>query len=79
MEQYSKELNEADKLFGKGHYFKARINALKKELSEYDYIGVKIAQGVSTKEEYKNEIEYCEKLRQQIRKYESQLNDLEAN
>lgn len=79
MEEHLTEIEEADKIFGKGHYFNARINVLKQELAEYDYIGIKIAQGVATKEEYKNEIEYCEKLRQQIRKYESQLNDLEAN
>lgn len=30
MEQYLKEMKEADELFGKGHYFEARMNALKK-------------------------------------------------
>ena len=76
MEQYLKEMKEADELFGKGHYFEARMNALKKELSEYDYIGVKIAQGVSTKEEYADKIAYCESLRQQIREFEKELDEV---
>lgn len=76
MEEHLTEIEEADKLFGKGHYFKARINALKKELSEYDYIGVKIAQGVSTKEEYADKIAYCESLRQQIRELEKELDEV---
>lgn len=37
-------------------------------LSSYDYIGVKIAMGVATKEEYANEIEFTELLREKIRK-----------
>lgn len=76
MEYYSKEAKEADELFGKGHYFEARINALKKELSEYDYIGVKIAQGVSTKEEYADKIAYCESPCQQIRELEKGLDEV---
>lgn len=43
------------------------INDLKEELATYDYIGVKIATGVATKEEYSKEIAYCESLRNRIR------------
>lgn len=45
----------------------AIINDLKAELATYDYIGVKIATGVATKEEYSKEIAYCESLRNRIR------------
>lgn len=43
------------------------INRLKKELSEYDYIGIKIATGVATREQYASEIARAEALRQRIR------------
>ena len=49
----------------------AQIAELKAELAKYDYIGVKIAMGVATKEEYANEIAITEDLRQQIRALES--------
>ena len=50
-----------------------QINALKRELEKYDYIGVKIAMGVATKEEYADEIAYTEELRKQIRQLESEI------
>lgn len=59
MEEY---LNKQSKI--------VEIEALKQELSTYDYIGVKIAMGVATKEEYSNEIKYTEELRQKIRNLE---------
>ena len=49
------------------------IETLKEELAMYDYIGVKIAMGVATREEYKDKIEYTESLRIKIRKLESEL------
>lgn len=48
-----------------------KIEALKKELAEYDYIGTKIAMGVATAEQYADKIAYTEYLRQQIRELES--------
>ena len=50
-----------------------QINALKRELEKYDYIGVKIAMGVATKEEYADEIAHTEELREQIRQLESEI------
>ena len=50
-----------------------RINSLKRELEKYDYIGVKIAMGVATKEEYAKEIAYTETIREQIRQLESEI------
>lgn len=47
-----------------------RIAELKEELATYDYIGVKIATCVSTVDEYVNEINYAQSLRQQIRELE---------
>ncbi|WP_448901263.1 hypothetical protein [Eubacterium sp.] len=46
------------------------IQALKNELSTFDYIGVKIAMGVATKEDYADEIARTEQLRKNIRKLE---------
>lgn len=50
-----------------------QIQALKAELARYDYIGVKLAMGVATKEEYAEEIAHTEVLRQQIRALESEV------
>lgn len=44
-----------------------QINELKAKLRQYDYIGVKIATGCATKEEYAEEIAQCEQWRKQIR------------
>lgn len=50
-----------------------KINALKNELANYDYIGVKIAMGVATKEEYANQIAYTEQLRREINELERMI------
>lgn len=55
VEYTQKELNEME------------IDELKQELSTYNYIGVKIAMGVATKEEYADKIAYTEELRAKIR------------
>ena len=46
------------------------IQTLKAELANYDYIGVKIAMGVATTEEYQEKIAHTEKLRAKIRALE---------
>ncbi len=47
-----------------------QINALKSELATYDYIGIKIAMGVATQEEYADKIAYTQELRQRINELE---------
>ena len=49
------------------------IERLIAELSLYDYIGVKIATGVASIEEYADKIAYCETLRQKIRELEKEV------
>ena len=49
------------------------IEKLKRELATYDYIGVKISMGVSTREEYADKIAYTETLREKIRELENKL------
>lgn len=49
-----------------------QIQRLKEELAGYDYIGVKIAMGVATQEQYAKEIAYTETLRQSIRALEGE-------
>lgn len=48
----------------------AEIQMLKQELATYDYIGVKIAMGVATTDDYKEQIAHTEKLRAKIRELE---------
>lgn len=48
----------------------ADIQMLKQELANYDYIGVKIAMGVATTDDYKEQIAYTEELRAKIRALE---------
>lgn len=48
----------------------AEIQMLKQELANYDYIGVKIAMGVATIDDYKEQIDYTEELRAKIRALE---------
>lgn len=50
----------------------AEIQMLKQELANYDYIGVKIAMGVATIDDYKEQIAYTEKLRTKIRELEGE-------
>lgn len=44
-----------------------RIHILKQELAKWDYIGVKIATGCATIEQYKDIIDMCEEYRKEIR------------
>lgn len=64
-EQMNEYLNKQSKV--------VEMEALKEELSHYDYIGIKIATGVATIEEYKDKIAYCESLREKIRKLEDSI------
>lgn len=57
----------------KNVFLRQQIESLKAELAQYDYIGVKIAMGVAAKEDYTEQIEYTEQLRQQIRELEKQI------
>lgn len=50
-----------------------QIVELENELREYDYIGVKIAMGVASIDEYADEIAYTERLRERIRELEALL------
>ena len=50
-----------------------QILTLKQELSQYDYIGTKLAMGVATKEDYADEIAHTEEIRKQIRILEGEV------
>ena len=56
---------------------KQQINSLKEDLLKYDYIGVKIAMGVATREEYAEQISYTETIREQIRELENFRTEIE--
>lgn len=51
------------------------IRFLKDRLSSYDYIGVKIATGSATREEYASQIEECERIRSRINELRKVIND----
>lgn len=67
-----KKLNESKQEENKSA-IEEQIATLKQELASFDYIGVKISMGVSTKEEYADKIAYTETLREKIRKLEDEL------
>ena len=52
-----------------------QIDEKKQELQTYDYIGVKIAMGVATREEYAEQIAYTEQLRREINELESEVEE----
>ncbi len=55
-----------------------QIDEQKAKLAEYDYIGVKIAMGVATREEYAEQIAYTETLRAEINELEETLRQMEG-
>lgn len=60
-------------------YILAEMLNYKEELASLDYIGIKIAEGAATREDYKKELEHKENLRQKIRECEERLkNSTEA-
>lgn len=52
-----------------------QLNDAQNEIAKYDYIGIKIAMGVATVEDYAEEIEYTESIRIVIRELESKLEE----
>ena len=52
-----------------------KIAELKAELSTYDYIGIKIAMGVATVEDYADKIAYTQELRKQINELQNTLTE----
>ena len=67
-----KKLNESKQKENKAA-IEEQMATLKRELATYDYIGVKISMGVSTREEYADKIAYTETLREKIRELENKL------
>lgn len=52
-----------------------QLNDAQNEIAKYDYIGVKIAMGVATIEDYAEEIEYTESIRAVIRDIQRELKE----
>lgn len=50
-----------------------KLDSLYLEIKSYDYIGIKIATGVSTIEDYAEQIAHMEELRTQIRELEAKI------
>ena len=73
VERVTKEPSEKELLECEKAELETEIEKLKRELATYDYIGVKISMGVSTREEYADKIAYTETLREKIRELENKL------
>lgn len=70
MAHTDEELREINRPFE----IKLKITELKSRLSkEYDYIGIKIAMGVATREEYADKISEAEEIRAEIRRLEEEV------
>ena len=52
-----------------------KIEELKKKLASYDYIGVKIATGCATVEDYAEQIAECQVIREEVNELEDILNE----
>jgi hypothetical protein len=52
------------------------IHEDKKELEDTDYVTIKIAEGVATKEEYEAVLKEREELREEIRRLQKELDEL---
>lgn len=50
-----------------------KLESLYLEIKSYDYIGIKIATGVATIEDYAEQIAHMEELRTQIRELEEKI------
>ena len=51
------------------------LDSLYLEIRRYDYIGIKIATGVATIEEYSDKLEYVQTLRDKINELKAKLPD----
>lgn len=51
------------------------LDSLYLEIKRYDYIGIKIATGVATIEEYADKLEYVQTLRDKINELKAKLPD----
>lgn len=56
-----------------------KLDSLYLEIKRYDYIGIKIATGVSTIEDYAEQIAHMEELRTQIRELEEKIKPITIN
>ena len=56
-----------------------QIDDLKAELASLDYIGIKIAEGVATREEYSEKLAYKEELRKKINELQDKIESMTNN
>lgn len=76
--RYFKEISELEYNNSKQiKMYIAEINVLKHELSKTDYVVIKIAEGVSSVEEYASVIEKRQHWRERINELEGLINDSE--
>ena len=72
-------MTDGEKKQAKINELQENINSDKKDLEKTDYVGVKIAEGAATKEEYEELLKEREELREEIRRLQKELDELKGN
>lgn len=73
MENYNNKIEQLKEDAAHDIKIMNEISGLKLALSNYDYIGIKIATGAASVEEYTEQIKYCQTLRDKINELETQI------
>jgi hypothetical protein len=66
-----------DSSISKKEKINTQLSYAKDEIIKYDYIGIKIATGVATIQDYVEEIAYMQSIRQVIRELEEELKSIQ--
>lgn len=79
IDRYAGDIDENFNIIGKSFKrleLEKKIKFIKETLREYDYIGIKIATGRATKEQYRYEIKMMQDWADEINKLQKELDEL---
>ena len=71
-------LTDEEKKQAKISELEGEVKSDKQELEDTDYVTIKIAEGVATKEEYEEVLREREELREEIRRLQKEIEDLKG-
>lgn len=72
-ERTLEEINQEKEYLNSVAYKEEKIRVLKEKLQNTDYIACKLAEGTATKEEYANELLKRQEWRDEINKFEKEI------
>ena len=72
-------LTDEEKKQAKISELEGEVKSDKQELEDTDYVTIKIAEGVATKEEYEEVLREREELREEIRRLQKEIDELKGN